>query len=209
MTTTPLALDAPVPSEEYDRMMDTSDNEGLYKVLRQIVEHVFVVIRNSPYVPGESKTTCGAHCFHIALYGEVFDVVTEPNPVNIAFTTAFLKIHIDLEYYEFPLGFQLLHSLRFDESVKGAEEFRRLYLEHFMTFCRVPATFKKHHLRRKNPIILEYQRAHIQLNHRDEVVAVHWSPSFEGPLRVPFDAFIPYYDVYRLFHELVEGGKHR
>lgn len=113
-----------------------------------------------------------------------------------------------------------MHALRFDESVKGGEstfvdvfavteEFRRLHPEHFATFCRVPATFKKHHLTREKATIMEYQRPHIQLNHRDEVVAVHWSPPFEGPLRVPFDDVMPYYDAYRVFHELVEGGKHR
>ncbi|KAI9920472.1 hypothetical protein PsorP6_015809 [Peronosclerospora sorghi] len=55
MTTTPLALDAPVPSAEYDCMMDTSDDEGLHEVLRQIIEHGFVVICYSPSVPDEVK----------------------------------------------------------------------------------------------------------------------------------------------------------
>jgi alpha-ketoglutarate-dependent taurine dioxygenase len=100
--------------------------------------------------------------------------------VNIAYTTVHLKHHLDLAYYESPPGFQFLHALRFDETVKGgestfvdtfavAEEFRRLHPAHFATFLRVPATFKKHHLERSNPAIMEYQRPHIQLNHRDEV----------------------------------------
>ncbi|ETI45463.1 hypothetical protein F443_09963 [Phytophthora nicotianae P1569] len=222
MATTPLALEAPVPSTEYERMMDTSDDKGLYEALRQVVDYGFTVIHNTPSVEGAVKTLAEriAPISHSFQYGDVFDVVAEPTPVNIAYTTVYLKSHVDLAYYESPPGLQFLHALRFDESVKGgestfvdvfavAEEFRRLHPEHFATFCRVPATFKKHHLTREKATIMEYQRPHIQLNHRDEVVAVHWSPPFEGPLRVPFDAVMPYYDAYCIFHELVEGGKHR
>lgn len=114
------------------------------------------------------------------LYGEVFDVIAEPDPVNIAYTNQHLKHHHDLAYYESPPGLQLLHALRFDTSVIGGEStfvdtmavahtLRQLYPEHFQVLCRVPATFKKHHLNRSNPAIMEYQRPHIQLNHRDEV----------------------------------------
>ena len=139
--------------------------------------------------------------------------------VNIAYTSVHLKNHMDLAYYESPPGFQLLHALRFDESVRGgestfvdvfavAEAFRRRHPKHFATLCRVPATFMKRHLTREKATMLEYQRPHIQVNHRDEVVAVHWSPPFEGPLRVAFHEVMPYYDAYRLFHELVEGREH-
>ena len=139
--------------------------------------------------------------------------------VNIAYTSVYLKNHVDLAYYESPPGFQFMHALRFDASVKGgestfvdvfavAEDFRRLHPEHFAILCRVPSTFMKHHLTREQATIMEYQRPHIQVNHRNEVVAVHWSPPFEGPLRVPFQSVMPYYDAYRVFHDLVEGGEH-
>lgn len=102
-----------------------------------------------------------------------------------------LKHHLDLAYYESPPGFQFLHALRFDETVQGgestfvdtfavAEEFRRLHPEHFATFLRVPATFTKKHLERSNPAIMEYQRPHIQLNHRDEV-SRGWQHHVDAP----------------------------
>ncbi|GMF33112.1 unnamed protein product [Phytophthora fragariaefolia] len=225
MTTTPLALDAPVPSTEYARMMDTNDDKGLYEALRQVIDHGFTVIRNTPSVPGAVKTLAE----RIAPISHSYDLLLLMFKVSCFLTLGMfadssmamsLTCHVDLAYYESPPGFQFLHALRFDESVKGgestfvdvfsvAEEFHRLHPEYFATFCRVPATFKKHHLTREKATIMEYQRPHIQLNHRDEVVAVHWSPPFEGPLRVPFDDVMPYYDAYRVFHELVESGKHR
>lgn len=44
---------------------------------------------------------------------------------------------------------------------------------------------------------------------REQVVAVHWSPPFEGPLKVPFDDVQPYYAAYKLFHDIVESGKYK
>uniref|UniRef100_M4B4L9 Gamma-butyrobetaine hydroxylase-like N-terminal domain-containing protein n=1 Tax=Hyaloperonospora arabidopsidis (strain Emoy2) TaxID=559515 RepID=M4B4L9_HYAAE len=233
MATTPLPLDAPVPSTDFARMMDTNDDEGLYEALRQVIEHGFMVIRNTPSVPGVVKSIAEriSPISHSFQYGDVFDVVAEPTPVgvcfagswsltvNIAYTSVYLKNHVDLAYYESPPGFQFMHALRFDASVKGgestfvdvfavAEDFRRLHPEHFAILCRVPSTFMKHHLTREQATIMEYQRPHIQVNHRNEVVAVHWSPPFEGPLRVPFQSVMPYYDAYRVFHDLVEGGEH-
>uniref|UniRef100_K3WUI5 TauD/TfdA-like domain-containing protein n=1 Tax=Globisporangium ultimum (strain ATCC 200006 / CBS 805.95 / DAOM BR144) TaxID=431595 RepID=K3WUI5_GLOUD len=220
LTTTMLLPSAPVPMSEYAEVMDTEDDQGLFGLLHQIVENGLAVVQNTPSEKGQVKKIAEriAPVSHSFLYGDIFDVVAEQNPVNIAYTTHHLKHHLDLAYYESPPGFQFLHALRFDETVQGgestfvdvfavAQEFRRLHPKHFETFCRVPATFKKHHLNRSNPAIMEYQRPHIQLNHRDEVIAVHWSPPFEGPLKVPFDDVKPYYEAYKIFHDIVEGGK--
>ncbi|GLE07915.1 hypothetical protein PINS_up018744 [Pythium insidiosum] len=217
MATIPLLPGAPIPEIAYDRMME--NDEGLLEMLHQVVEHGFTVIKNTPSEPRQVKKVAErvAPVSHSFLYGDVFDVIAEQNPVNIAYTNHHLKHHLDLAYYESPPGFQLLHALRFDETVQGgestfvdvfavAEAFRQQHPDHFLTFCRVPATFKKHHLNRSNPAVMEYQRPHIQLNHREEVIAVHWSPPFEGPLRVPFDDVQAYYAAYRVFHDLVEGG---
>ncbi|KAF1334351.1 Gamma-butyrobetaine dioxygenase, partial [Globisporangium splendens] len=209
LTTTMLLPSAPIPTSEYAEVMDTEDDRGLFGLLHQIVENGLAVVQNTPSEKGQVKKIAEriAPVSHSFLYGDIFDVVAEQNPH-----------HLDLAYYESPPGFQFLHALRFDETVRGgestfvdvfavAQEFRRLHPKHFETFCRVPATFKKHHLNRSNPAIMEYQRPHIQLNHRDEVIAVHWSPPFEGPLKVPFDDVKPYYEAYKIFHDIVEGGK--
>jgi hypothetical protein len=219
MTTAPLSKDAPIPSVAYSKIME--NDEGLFTLLHQVVMNGFSVIKQVPCVDKEVKRVAEriAPVSHSFLYGEVFDVIAEQNPVNIAYTNNKLKHHLDLAYYESPPGLQLLHALRFDTSVQGgestfvdtfaiAEEFRHLYPTEFQIFCRVPATFKKHHLNRSNPAIMEFQRPHIQLNSRNEVIGVFWSPPFEGPLRVRFEDVKPYYQAYKIFHELVESGKH-
>lgn len=42
-----------------------------------------------------------------------------------------------------------------------------------------------------------------------QIIAVHWSPPFEGPLRVPFDDVLPYYAAYKVFHDIIENPGHR
>ncbi|ODQ79268.1 hypothetical protein BABINDRAFT_25071, partial [Babjeviella inositovora NRRL Y-12698] len=52
-------------------------------------------------------------------YGKLFDVKTEPNAKNLAFTANKLPLHADLMYYEAPPGIQILHALQ--NSTKGGE----------------------------------------------------------------------------------------
>ena len=53
------------------------------------------------------------YCFicHLDLV-QLFDVIVEEEPINIAYSGAKLLLHMDLVYYESPPGLQLLHCLR-------------------------------------------------------------------------------------------------
>ncbi len=46
------------------------------------------------------------------IYGELFDVKVEINPINIAYSSAPLAFHMDLAYYESPPGLQFLHCIK-------------------------------------------------------------------------------------------------
>ncbi|CAK4073507.1 unnamed protein product [Aphanomyces euteiches] len=212
---TPPALSATesVSSVEFDAL---SSDKGVLELCRHILRDGLAIVRNVPSVPGNVANVAEtiAPLSHTHLYGTVFDVVAEHNPVNIAYTNERLKLHMDLAYYESPPGLQLLHALRYDPSVQGgnstfrdtfeaAETLRTRFPEHFKTLTRVPATFKKFHLERKKPAILEYSRPHIALNHDGEVTGVFWSPPFEGPLRVAAEDIAPYYAAYREFDKIV------
>ncbi|KAF0689995.1 Aste57867_18585 [Aphanomyces stellatus] len=213
---TPPALPATtaVSSVQYD---DLSSDAGVLALCQHIMRDGLAIVRHVPSTRGQVQVVAEtiAPISHTHLYGNVFDVVAEHNPVNIAYTSERLKLHLDLAYYESPPGLQLLHALRYDPTVQGgdstfrdtfdaAETLRVRHPEHFRTLTRVPATFKKFHLDRATPAILEYERPHIALNHRDEVVGVFWSPPFEGPLRVPAEDVGLYYEAYRAFDAIVQ-----
>lgn len=108
-------------------------------------------------------------------FWQLFEVRSEDNPINIAYSNIELDFHMDLVYYESPPGLQLLHCVRLathywspshhnnchyafrnDECVKGgesvmldaffmAEQLRSEHPDHFKTLTRVPATFQKIH----------------------------------------------------------------
>lgn len=46
------------------------------------------------------------------IYGDIFDVISTPNPINIAYSSEELGFHMDLMYYESPPGLQFLHCIR-------------------------------------------------------------------------------------------------
>jgi hypothetical protein len=46
------------------------------------------------------------------IYGEVFDVKVEKNPINIAYSNVPLSFHMDLMYYESSPGLQFLHCIK-------------------------------------------------------------------------------------------------
>ena len=54
---------------------------------------------------------------------------------------------------------------------------------------------------------MSYARPHIQVNHLQKVIAVFWSPPFEGVLNVPSEDVEPYYKAYRLFEALIQDEK--
>ena len=57
------------------------------------------------------------------IYGDIFDVRSEPGAINLAYTTEAIGPHMDLCYYESPPGLQLLHCMQFDVDVEGGESF--------------------------------------------------------------------------------------
>ncbi len=47
------------------------------------------------------------------IYGDIFNVISTPKPINIAYSSEELGWHMDLMYYESPPGLQYLHCIRY------------------------------------------------------------------------------------------------
>jgi alpha-ketoglutarate-dependent taurine dioxygenase len=142
-------------------------------------------------------------------YGRIFDVKSVPDAKNIAYTSLFLGLHMDLMYFESPPGLQLLHCLKctvkggdsiFADSYRAVEILREQYPEHFETLCRVPVTF--HY--RNNGHLLHFRRptisADTDLNQRYHV---YYAPPFQGPLEVEGDQVPKFYAAFKKFSEII------
>jgi alpha-ketoglutarate-dependent taurine dioxygenase len=137
--------------------------EGVYRLLRAVNNSGMCTIEDASAEPGTVEKLADriSPVSHAALYGRTFDVISQDNARNIAFTKERLRPHQDLVYYESPPGLQLLHCLKFDDSIEGGESsyldgfeaakvFRKRHPKAFAVLADTPATFQK--IRRDAPL---------------------------------------------------------
>jgi hypothetical protein len=173
-----------------------------------------------------AKAMSGGSLSHGALYGNIFHVRDgQDNSKNVAYTSVPLCPHQDLAYYESPPGVQLLHCVAMGNGVVGGEStlvdalaaayrLRELRPESFEYLVKCPATFVK----QRDGACMTYRRPHIVLAeegcNRDsstsllerEIVAVHWSPPFEGPVLLPPADVEGYYRAYADFEQMIDNS---
>eukprot|EP01064_Diplonema_japonicum_P021898 TRINITY_DN31487_c0_g1_i1.p1 TRINITY_DN31487_c0_g1~~TRINITY_DN31487_c0_g1_i1.p1 ORF type:complete len:410 (+),score=76.79 TRINITY_DN31487_c0_g1_i1:25-1230(+) len=196
--------------------IENNNEEGVWNLVKHVSEDGLVIVTNTPNTEGAvANITNKIGRTMETLYETIFDVVSMPDPINIAYTGERLAFHQDLPYYESPPGIQALHCREFSSCVEGgestfldahavAELLREKSPHDFEVLCRVPASFQKDHLNRDRPARFFYKRPHINLNHRGEITAVFWSPPFEGPLNVNIDDVAAYHKAYKKLNDLVE-----
>lgn len=219
---------------EGDGDFKSANKDTLLKILRGISEQGAVLIREAPLgkfldyddtVPScdeDDKSAAvakvgsalgGGALSHGSLYGDLFHVLSMPKAVNIAYTTVALSPHQDLAYYESKPGLQLLHCIRNNQqringgesvlvdAVAAAEYLKEIAPQYFNTLCRLHATFVK----QREGADMIYSRPHIVMGDMGQVVAVHWSPPFEGPqLEIPQDQVEEYIVAYAAFERLLD-----
>jgi hypothetical protein len=169
-----------------------------------------------------AKAMAGGELSHGALYGSIFHVrVGERNSNNVAYTSAPLCPHQDLAYYESPPGMQLLHCVAMGSGVEGGEStlidamaaayrLREMRPDSFECLVKCPVTFVK----QRDGACMTYRRPHIVLaddgdcskssSMDGEIIAVHWSPPFEGPVSLPPNDVDKYYEAYAHFERMLD-----
>jgi|TARA_B110000090_G_C13329119_1_gene426585 gamma-butyrobetaine dioxygenase len=222
---TALSAHSTIPRVNYNEVINS--DEGLYQWTSALADTGLCIVENAPLKENTVTKAAGRIAPPIeTLYGSIFDVRTETNPINIAYTNAGLRHHQDLAYYESPPGLQFLHCLAFDDTIVGGQS---TFLDTFVlvnllreenpaayeTFTKIPATFQKDHVDRENPAQFFYRRPHVTTNATGDVTQVFWSPAFEGPLHMDpatadalgyaseGDAVDAYYEAYRAFTQLL------
>mmetsp|Transcript_13206 Transcript_13206/g.32095 ORF Transcript_13206/g.32095 Transcript_13206/m.32095 type:complete len:581 (-) Transcript_13206:441-2183(-) len=174
-----------------------------------------------------ARAMSGGSLSHGSLYGNTFHVrVGERHSNNVAYTSSALCPHQDLAYYESPPGIQLLHCAAMGRGVSGGEStlidamaaahrLREIRPESFDCLVRCPATFVK----QRDGACMTYRRPHIVLaedggeggggegtsRFDGEIVAVYWSPPFEGPVCLPPGQVDRYYEAYADFERMLNG----
>ena len=81
--------------------------------LKHTAEYGFSIVRNVPVI--ENTVLKLAELIapvQTTIYGQLFDVKVDKNPINIAYSNQELEFHMDLMYYESPPGLQFLHCIK-------------------------------------------------------------------------------------------------
>lgn len=140
-------------------------------------------------------------------FGRTFEVVSKPNPNNLAYTADALPLHTDLPNQELPPGFQFLHCLAneatggdsiFADGIAIAEDLRARAPDAFELLSTVSIPFRFHDadwdIRRRQTVIT--------LDRDGAISEVCYNAHIAGVFDMAPDLIEPYYRAYRTFMEL-------
>ncbi|MGC8119556.1 2-trimethylaminoethylphosphonate dioxygenase [Marinobacter sp. VGCF2001] len=144
-------------------------------------------------------------------YGRFFEVRTEVNPVNLAYTGLGLQVHTDNPYRDPVPTLQLLSCLENSvdggdsvvvDSFKAVELLRGEAPEAFKALSSLPANYT---YAGTGDVMLRSKRPMIELGPDGELLAVRFNNRSLGPLTdIPFDQMEAFYDGYRKLAEIME-----
>jgi gamma-butyrobetaine dioxygenase len=192
-----------LPQADWPRVLAEPAQE--LRLLEGLAAYGFALLHQVPVEKGQVAHV-GDRLGHVRVtnYGQLFDVVSLPNPSNLAFTAAALGVHTDNPYRDPTPGLQLLHCLEADapggdtllvDGYRAAEELRRRHPEAFALLARLPLPFHfadaEADLRAATPMI--------STDFEGNVTAVHFNNRSMAPLDLPEDQIQPWYQAYRQF----------
>jgi gamma-butyrobetaine dioxygenase len=172
--------------------------------------HGFGLLRNVPVQPGQVAAV-GDHLGFVRTtnYGKLFDVISVPDPNNLANTSLGLGVHSDNPYRDPTPGVQLLHCLESEapggdtllvDGFAAAEQLRQEAPEHFAMLVRVPASFrfadKEADLNTRTPLI--------SLDDEGRITAVHFNNRSFAGIDVAEELVEPWYAAYRAFAAILK-----
>lgn len=143
-------------------------------------------------------------------FGTTFEVISKPNPNNLAYTSHALPLHTDLANQELPPGFQFLHCLANEAEGGGstfcdgfaiADDLARLDPEAFRLLAETPVPFRFHDedydIRRHHTVI--------ELDLFARVQELHFNAHLAGIFDLPADRMEAYYGAYRTLMQMTRS----
>lgn len=181
----------------------------LTRWLRAVRDHGFALLHGVPAVPGQVLEVVRLFGFvRETNYGRLFDVVSENEPDNLAYSGMALGLHTDNPYRDPVPGLQLLHCLAasadggeslFADGFRAAERLRAESPKDFSLLARYGVPFRY----RSAGIDLRSRAPLIQVDEHDHLVAVRYNNRSVAPLDLGEDVLPDFYCAYRRFARLL------
>jgi gamma-butyrobetaine dioxygenase len=186
------------------------DPEAELRWLEAYHRHGFGLLRNVAVRPGMVAEVGDRLGFvRTTNYGKLFDVISVPDPNNLANTALGLGVHSDNPYRDPTPGVQLLHCLVSEapggdsllvDGFAAAEQLRTWAPEQFELLTRIPANFrfadKDADLQTRTPLI--------SVDFEGRLTAVHFNNRSFAGIDVPVDMVEPWYEAYRNFAQILK-----
>jgi len=199
---------ADLPFINYESMCN--DENVKLDALRLVKDVGFFVLESVPTIKGQVlKVISELGYTRETNYGALFEVRTEVNPNNLAYTNMGLGSHTDNPYRDPVPTVQLLHCLESSteggdsvlvDGFKAATVLRQESKEDFDILTSTWINFRfsdaKTDLRSRVPMI--------ELNDNNEIVKVRYNNRSIDTIKLPENKIRPFYKAYRHWSEIIE-----
>jgi gamma-butyrobetaine hydroxylase len=197
-----------LPSLPYEEIR--SDRRALLHWLDLVARYGFAMMTGAPCRPGTVIDVVSLFGFvRETNYGRLFDVRSEADPINLAYTGLGLQVHTDNPYRDPVPGLQLLHCLA--NAAQGGDSVVVDGLRAALTLrAEQPQAFE---LLTRHPVRFAYANAATRLEARapmiglaadGELTEVRFNNRSLAGIDAPGDAMAGFYAAYRSFALILE-----
>jgi len=199
-----------VPSCDFDKL--TKRNISTLKWLGDVRKYGFGKITNGPITEGALFKVIELFGYvRETNYGKHFEVRTEVNPSNLAFTGLALQAHTDNPYRDPVPTLQLLYCLESSAAggenmlVDGFKAITRLREENEEYFDLLSNYSARFEYKNNKDVHLKSRRPIIELSSNGELLAIRFNNrSMSAVNDVPFDKMENWYSAYRRLGEIID-----
>lgn len=211
--------DLPIGDLQFSFANVEKGGESLCKLLSTVENYGLAFVHNLPTTPVTNVEILARQIGTIkdTFYGVSWDVKSVPGAKNIAYTSLFLGLHMDLTYFESPPGVQLLHCLSnqavggdsiFLDIYKAVQLLNERYPQHYNTLAKVPVTFHYqndgHHLQLRRPTIS------VDRYNEGDPYKITYAPPFQGALdNVDAEMVVPFYEAMAAFEDIMQDKENQ
>jgi len=196
-----------IPRVDFNNIID--DDAALLAWMKSLDKYGITIVNNMP----DSKEAVSDTASRISFlrktnFGTTFDVLSKPNPINLAYTSMALPLHTDLPNQELPPGYQFLHCLANDseggesiyvDSLRVLEDMRKDEPEKFQLLAETAIPFRFH----DESCDIRQHHSMINLDSFGNIVELkynaHLADIFDMSEDIMHDFYLAYRDLMRRF----------
>jgi len=143
-------------------------------------------------------------------YGSHFEVISEENPVNLAYTPKPLSLHTDNAYRHPVPTLQLLHCLisadqggitALTDGFYAAQLLQQRFPQQYQLLTSTPVTYRF----KNTETHLEHTGYIIELNNRGELERIRLNNRAIQAIKLPFAEMIEFYEAYQNFSRILHS----